>query len=121
MGFLRKRSLFWVLGFALVAIQSVAMLTLAWFTLGRVSVFAREQTLDNLAWVAPLLEKPYTDFLSRGAEWQEIDEYTKLMGRRVGVRITFITPEGVVLGDSHHDVPSMDNHDTRPEIGRAHV
>jgi len=41
------------------------------------------------------------------------------MGRRVGVRITFITPEGVVLGDSHHDVPSMDNHDTRPEVLQA--
>jgi two-component system phosphate regulon sensor histidine kinase PhoR len=37
----------------------------------------------------------------------------------VGVRITVIRPDGVVLADSEHDPATMENHSTRPEVEDA--
>ncbi|MEK6227025.1 MAG: ATP-binding protein [Chloroflexota bacterium] len=36
-----------------------------------------------------------------------------------GVRVTFIDPTGVVLGESDEDRTTMDNHATRPEVAAA--
>ena len=38
------------------------------------------------------------------------------LGRRLGVRITVVRLDGVVMADSDHDPGSMDNHGSRPEI-----
>jgi two-component system phosphate regulon sensor histidine kinase PhoR len=43
------------------------------------------------------------------ARWSEI----------LGHRVTLIGPDGVVLGESHADVASMDNHLFRPEVQEA--
>jgi two-component system phosphate regulon sensor histidine kinase PhoR len=41
------------------------------------------------------------------------------LGRAMGVRITVIRSDGVVLADSEHDPASMGNHLTRPEVEQA--
>jgi len=54
-----------------------------------------------------------------GAAW---DKLAKSLSPVVKTRVTFITPEGVVVGDSavvSPDVASMDNHADRPEVRRA--
>ena len=41
------------------------------------------------------------------------------LGGRLGIRVTLITPDGTVLGDSEvklSDLPSVENHATRPEV-----
>ena len=41
------------------------------------------------------------------------------LGREAGVRITIISPSGVVLGDSAADASALDNHASRPEVSEA--
>jgi two-component system, OmpR family, phosphate regulon sensor histidine kinase PhoR len=41
------------------------------------------------------------------------------LGKAMGVRITIIRTDGVVLTDSEHDPATMENHLTRPEIQQA--
>jgi two-component system, OmpR family, phosphate regulon sensor histidine kinase PhoR len=41
------------------------------------------------------------------------------LARDVGVRITVIRPDGVVLADSEHDPATMENHAGRPEVRAA--
>src|SRR5438552_2304161 len=40
-------------------------------------------------------------------------------GAALGVRVTVIRTDGVVLADSEHDPATMENHRTRPEIRQA--
>lgn len=41
------------------------------------------------------------------------------LGKAIGVRITIIRTDGVVLADSEHDPATMENHRTRPEVQEA--
>ena len=58
--------------------------------------------------VVPLLDKN-----------RNVDSFVKKMGKEIKKRITVITVEGVVLGDSEEDPSIMGNHKTRPEIKKA--
>jgi two-component system, OmpR family, phosphate regulon sensor histidine kinase PhoR len=53
------------------------------------------------------------------SRWPEL---ARELGRRVGRRVTLISPGGVVLGDSEFDraaLPRLENHATRPEVVAA--
>jgi len=58
--------------------------------------------------VEPLLDKN-----------KNVDFFVKKMGKEIKKRITVITVEGVVLGDSEEDPSIMENHKKRPEIKKA--
>lgn len=50
------------------------------------------------------------------------DELADQLGSRLMVRVSFITPQGKVLGDSHverGDLEKLDDHSNRPEIRKA--
>ena len=48
-----------------------------------------------------------------------LDVLAKKLGSQIGARVTIITRDGTVLGDSHEDPPTMENHATRPEVKDA--
>jgi two-component system phosphate regulon sensor histidine kinase PhoR len=41
------------------------------------------------------------------------------LGRETKLRVTFIARDGSVLGDSEHDIRTMENHASRPEVRQA--
>jgi two-component system, OmpR family, phosphate regulon sensor histidine kinase PhoR len=47
------------------------------------------------------------------------DALAKRLGREIATRITIITPEGVVLGDTDRAPADMENHASRPEVQAA--
>ncbi len=52
----------------------------------------------------------------------DADRWADETGASLGVRVTLIDPSGIVLGDSQvplHDLPSLDNHLSRPEVERS--
>jgi len=60
--------------------------------------------------------------LSSFGEQNEIgnlDVLAKKLGSQIGARVTIITRDGTVLGDSHEDPSTMENHATRPEVREA--
>lgn len=50
----------------------------------------------------------------------DIDSRVKNLGKKLGVRITVILPDGMVIADSQHNPATMDNHSHRPEIRAAY-
>jgi two-component system, OmpR family, phosphate regulon sensor histidine kinase PhoR len=48
-----------------------------------------------------------------------LDPLAHRLATSAGIRVTFIDPTGVVLGESDEDRLTMDNHATRPEVAAA--
>jgi two-component system phosphate regulon sensor histidine kinase PhoR len=51
----------------------------------------------------------------------ELDTLAKTTGSQIKSRVTIISRDGTVLGDSDHDPKTMENHATRPEVVEALV
>lgn len=49
----------------------------------------------------------------------DLDSLAKTLGDQIDARITFVAPDGTVLGDSNANPDDMENHRTRPEIAAA--
>ena len=60
-----------------------------------------------------------------GAQWRpgmDADSLADAAGRALSHRVTLVTPDGVVRGDSEFDEPALgrlENHSSRPEIAQA--
>ena len=52
-------------------------------------------------------------------ETVNLDVLAKKLGSQIGARVTIIARDGTVLGDSHEDPSTMENHATRPEVRDA--
>lgn len=54
--------------------------------------------------------------LEEGRGIDAMDPMADRIGREIGLRVTVMSPSGVVLGDSEEDPSTMENHATRPEV-----
>ncbi len=57
--------------------------------------------------------------LARPERRPALDNLAKRLDRELGLRITLIAPDGVVLADSEHAAATMENHANRPEVKAA--
>jgi two-component system, OmpR family, phosphate regulon sensor histidine kinase PhoR len=62
--------------------------------------------MDASEWIEGDEQTLYAYFTERAAHYKSITE----------ARVTFISGDGIVLGDSDHDARIMDNHSSRPEV-----
>src|SRR5450830_558713 len=65
---------------------------------------------------AKLVREAVLPYLSPSHSLSEVDGLAKRLGHESGVRVTIISPRGVVLGDSESDPVTMENHANRPEV-----
>jgi two-component system phosphate regulon sensor histidine kinase PhoR len=80
-------------------------------------VFLEESTQHEISLIQGTI-----DLHKAGSEQEVIDYYdqqAKKLKETLHARVTFITKEGKVLGDSDHDPATMDNHLQRDEIQKA--
>lgn len=103
--------------FLLYVLSIVAVLVVAVILIIDRQLHARiiEQTIDGLAREARLAA---VDWSQRGAP----DSIADVAGRALGHRVTLISEEGVVLGDSEFDgdaLRALENHNNRPEVAIA--
>ncbi len=62
---------------------------------------------------------PWPDGADRAAAGAELHRRAVDFQRIAGMRVTYIAPDGVVLGDSVHEELAMDNHLDREEVQQA--
>lgn len=86
------------------------------------SHFFRNSYLDNLetqlanqAWL--VADGSSSHLVEDDADF--IDDLAKNWGEGIGARVTIISLNGTVLGDSEEDPSRMENHSDRPEVMRA--
>jgi two-component system phosphate regulon sensor histidine kinase PhoR len=102
----------------LLAISLVSLLAASWLATRTIRRLYLTQAEEELASAAKLIRIQVEDHFSQYSPGA-LDSLAKQMGRTVSMRITFIAPDGVVLGDSHDDPAIMENHADRPEIKQA--
>ncbi len=80
--------------------------------------FYLSQLQDSLNQLAISLSDKFIPYLESKNN-RAIDRIAKSYGKKLNVRITVISPNGIVLGDSERDPKDMENHANRPEIKEA--
>lgn len=73
---------------------------------------------EDLKRLAQTLKERVIPYIEEG-RFQELDSFSKELGKTIRIRITIVNPEGVVLADSDQDPGRMENHRYRPEIFHA--
>ena len=75
-------------------------------------------TEERLFTTANLLREVLKTQIAEGKR-EEIKSLVTELGKKIGVRITVIAKDGIVIGDSEHDPATMENHAGRPEVIEA--
>jgi two-component system phosphate regulon sensor histidine kinase PhoR len=100
------------ISFILVVVIGMGVLGAYLVNLTRNSQLANLRTqLENEARITAEASLPL--FLVQGSD---LDALAKKLGIDIDARVTLIALNGTVLGDSHEDPATMENHATRPEV-----
>jgi two-component system, OmpR family, phosphate regulon sensor histidine kinase PhoR len=107
-----------------VAIPYVVFILVAMIGLGTyLIVFIRNAYEDswrtNLTNSAHLVANQVSGLINTNSVKGSLDEQAISYAAQLNVRITFISRDGTVLGESTANIDQMDNHFTRPEIIQA--
>jgi two-component system, OmpR family, phosphate regulon sensor histidine kinase PhoR len=87
------------------------------------SNFLRQIHLENLEETLTSQARLISNTLAADPNWNNnpdhVDQHARNWSELLGARITIISLAGTVLGESHDDRATMDNHSDRPEIASA--
>ncbi len=112
------RKLVWQLFIPYVLITLVAVILVIWYTANVLRNFYLDQTSAQLASKISLLDEDVVNLLREG-KYESIDHLCKERGKKAGIRITVVLPDGRVVGDTDAEPELMDNHGARPEVVEA--
>jgi two-component system phosphate regulon sensor histidine kinase PhoR len=113
-----KRSLFLKIFagyFLIVFLLSIVILLFSFSAIRSHYLNTLTKDLKGLAQVLKGRVIPYIE----ESRFQELDAFSKEMGKTIMTRITIVNAEGLVLADSEEDPGRMENHRYRPEISQA--
>ena len=112
-------SIRWRIAVSYVALILLAMVGLAAY----LSALMRDAHLDDLETQLTVEAKAIGDALTTSPAWERVGGNLDLLARHyadlLDARVTLISADGVVLGESHEDRTEMDNHLYRPEVQQA--
>jgi two-component system phosphate regulon sensor histidine kinase PhoR len=104
---------------AYVLLIVAAFAALGLYVLGKVEDDFRRNIEADLASQSQMVNNLVHPLLDEGAPPATFDQLAKQLGAQTDTRITIISPDGTVLGDSEADPATMDNHLNRPEVQEA--
>jgi two-component system phosphate regulon sensor histidine kinase PhoR len=109
-------SIRWRLVFPFVSLLLILMLALGVFLTSLVRQFRIDELRVSLETNLLLLDELLVaePFTPENAEM--LDPFARTWAEKLGFRVTLVTLDGIVLGESDEDRLQMDNHATRPEI-----
>jgi two-component system phosphate regulon sensor histidine kinase PhoR len=114
------RSIRWRITIPFVLLSFLSLLFLGLY----ISNFVRHTYLNELEArltnEARMLGEVIAPEIESGAPASDLDAAAKYWADLIGARVTFVAPDGVVLGESHEDRTQMENHSNRPEIMAAY-
>lgn len=99
-------------------IISLVLFLFTIFIISELKKYDESLTEERLFTGANLLREILKTPIAEGKN-EEIRSLVPELGKKIGVRITVIAKDGVVIGDSEHDPATMENHAGRPEVIEA--
>jgi two-component system phosphate regulon sensor histidine kinase PhoR len=102
-----------------LAVIAVVVLGMGAFFVWFLDYFYMENLRAHLFSQARLSSALVLELLARDASREKLDGLCKELGHELGLRLTLVAPDGVVLGDSVELPERMENHLERPEIQEA--
>ena len=115
---MRRKKLFWKLFQSYLLITTISLVVLALSSVAFIRHLHYQQTRDGLSTCAVSFRRLVAGDLHENRR-DAIDDMTGEMAADLGIRLTVILPNGVVIADSEEDHRLMDNHADRPEIRQA--
>lgn len=112
------RSIQWRIAIPYVVLILISMAVLGYYLID----FVRDTRIDDLR---SQLEEEALLIAEVGAHYlaehdsAELDGVARNLGDQIEARVTIIAEDGTVLGDSHEDPTTMENHSARPEVRDA--
>lgn len=117
---MRRKRLLWQLYPSYLVVSLVALVIVGWFATRSVHDFYLERTSADLEARAILIREQISGSIGI-SDPGKVDALCKVLGREASTRITVIDSSGKVVGDSHEEPASMENHlnPDRPEVMKA--
>ncbi len=113
------RSIRWRIAIPYVTLILLTMLGLTLYVSDLVRSVYLADLENHLSDAARLVADSVASQLSRGEPAAAFDSLVQDYAELLGMRVTLIGADGVVLGESHEDRMQMDNHLYRPEVQQA--
>jgi two-component system phosphate regulon sensor histidine kinase PhoR len=113
------RSIRWRIAVPYVILIAVATLSLTLAVSNQVRRVRLADLEGQLVADARLLADDLAPQLGQGTNGQALDALARHWAGLLQARVTLIGADGVVLGESHDDPTSMENHLERPEVQKA--
>ena len=110
------RSIQWRISIPFVLLVLVSMGILGFYLVNFVSDTQIDNLRSQLEKEARLVADVSLPLLIDSEKKNSVDDLAKTIGKQINARVTIIANDGVVLGDSEHDLLTMENHATRPEV-----
>jgi len=107
------------IGIPYIALILVTMLALGVYLVITLREYDQNNLNAQLSAQARLVSESLAQALQSSPKPEFVDPLAKHWAGILGTRITIISPDGTVLGDSHQDYAIMENHLDRPEISQA--
>jgi two-component system phosphate regulon sensor histidine kinase PhoR len=111
----------WILGGCLL-VALCTILLMGWVLSYSFRELMVAQIKDSLAKDIALVSALISEGWIKEPHRRSLDALADELGHMLGMRVTFIAPDGRVLGDSQFDekaLPGMENHASRPEVRDA--
>lgn len=114
-----SRSIYWKITVPFALLILVGMGILGNYTINSVRNVQVDNLRSQLLKEARIVARESAPSFSGTPDPKALDAMAKGAGREIDARITLITRDGVVLGDTHEDPSTLENHSTRPEVKDA--
>jgi two-component system phosphate regulon sensor histidine kinase PhoR len=112
---MRRRRLLWQIYLSFLLITFLSLLAVLWHASRDLREFYEKDTAANLESRARFVQKELAGRAVLSNE-EYVDKLCKELGKESSTRITVILPSGKVIGDSHDNPATMENHADRPEL-----
>jgi two-component system phosphate regulon sensor histidine kinase PhoR len=114
-----SRSLYWKIIIPITLLVIVCMVGLGFYTVNSVRNTQLEHLRSTLLNEALLVADGALPNLIDSAKYNNLDVIAKTAGKEIDSRITIITSDGTVLGDTWENPSTMENHASRSEVKDA--
>lgn len=115
----KRRALLWQIYPAVLLLLLCFLAALYWTLSAILQENFLEEKKEELRIRAAFVQSQIAAAAKEPFDPPAIDQLCKILGRQTATRITIITLDGKVLGESDKDPALMDNHLSRPEIQQA--